>query len=436
MDQTTLIIGVFVGVVALALISEIAFEKFRIPEQIILMLIGVILAHASIVSGATIDSIVSIAPTLGTFVLGLIILDAGLGMKAYDMLIRSPRVLGLAALEPIVGATVLAFLMHFVLGWPLIYGAIFGSLLGSLTPDVMVPLLRNMHIEEGQQNSMILDSVYDVVTSIIVFEALFGIATSSSVNLGGAISELALAFLVGMAIGLLGGFAWVLGALKRVKEHQYLTTLGAAFAVFLVSQLLGGNGFLSILIFGLIIGNYNESYRRVLGGIVYGAMLGRVSEELKKVLRISNHKTVESLRAAQKEITFITKAFFFVYLGLIFKATAYTVALGIVISFVLLGVEFFNVNIIRLQGDKRLYTLIEPRGISPIILSEIVYAYASSASGTPYLLNTIAQPLVSMTFVVIFTTIIIAVISGVILTDERVTHLKPATGMGEQLGQT
>jgi potassium/hydrogen antiporter len=421
--SSILVLGLLVGIIAIAVFAELLFHKLKIPEQIILLAIGLVIQYTGIISSTTHGYLVEIAPILGTFVLGLILLDAGFGMKAYDMLVRSPKVFVLSSLEPIVEGTALAIIMHYLLGWPWIYGALLGTLLASTTPEVIVPLVRGSLIDEGTQNTIILDSTYNGVTSIIAFEALFGIAQSSNLNLGAAVSGLVLAFLVGIVIGVVCGFAWVLFALKRITSHLYLITMAAAFGVYIASQLLGGNGFLSIILFGMVIGNYHESYRKVVSGVLYGTILGRLNEELKKVLRISNDSTVQSLRASQKEITFITKTFFFVYLGILVSFTTTAILIGIGLSFVLIGLEFLCVNASRVEANKKILSWVVPRGISPIILASTFYNYANTLATNPvpstFLLNNIAKPISSITFTVILTTIIVAVVSAVLLTGGR-----------------
>ena len=161
-DEATIAIGLLVGIIFFGIASELLFEKFRIPEQIILLLIGVAVRYANLIpnESSTLAYLDSIAPTLGTMVLGLVLLDAGLGMRAYDMLVRSPRVLLLALLEPITTALGFSTVMYFAFGWPPIYGAIFGALLASTT-GVVIPLLRSVKTDEATANTLILDCVYN-----------------------------------------------------------------------------------------------------------------------------------------------------------------------------------------------------------------------------------------------------------------------------------
>jgi cell volume regulation protein A len=435
------VLGLLSGIIVLAVIAEVLFHKLRIPEQIILLLFGVAIGYAGVISGTTHSYLLQVAPVLGTFVLGLILLDAGFGMKAYDILIRSPRIFAVASLDPIIQSVALSVIMHFLLGWPWLYGAMFGSLIASTTPEVLVPLVRAAGLDEATQNTIILGSAYNGVTSIILFEALFGIAQSSSVNLGAAVSGLVLAFLVGIAIGLISGLAWALVALKRITDHQYVITMAAAFGVYVGSELLGGNGFLSILVFAIMIGNYNESYRKVLSSVVYGVILGRVSERLRRSLRISNDSSVESLRRSQKEITFVAKTFFFIYLGILFNFTLSSVVIGVALSFMLVGLEYVSVNIVRLEANTKLLSFLVPRGISPVILVLTFYAYASNQLATApspaaAFINRIAQQMNSITFTIIFSTIIIAVVSAVLLTGGKSARQEKKRGNGEELSES
>lgn len=410
-DTSTLVIGLLVGIVTIGIASEILFHKFKVPEPIVLLSIGVLIQYSNIIPGQlnTLAYLRSIAPIIGTIVLGLVLLDAGLSMRAYDMLIRSPKVMMLALLAPITTAIVFSGLMYFIFGWPLIYGAVFGSLLGSTTGEVIVPLLRSINTDEGTSNTLILDCVYNSVTTIVVFQILLGFASSSSLNFAVAAGSVASEFLFGAVVGVLAGFAWTIVALKRIHEHQYLITMAAAFAVYLGSQAIGGNGFLSLLLFGMVIGNFNESYRKVLGTAVYGSIMGNLSKELGNVLKISDDTSVTKLRTAQKEITFVSKVFFFVFLGLISEIFAKYIIFGVLFAFLLFGLKYIDVKALRMKENTKLIALVGPRGITPIILAT---EFATATSN-----QSIVTPMISMTFVIIFTTIAASVIFGVVFSS-------------------
>ena len=67
-DEATIAIGLLVGIIFFGIASELLFEKFRIPEQIILLLIGVAVRYANLIpnESSTLAYLDSIAPTLGT----------------------------------------------------------------------------------------------------------------------------------------------------------------------------------------------------------------------------------------------------------------------------------------------------------------------------------------------------------------------------------
>ncbi|MHB1907469.1 MAG: cation:proton antiporter domain-containing protein [Nitrososphaerales archaeon] len=420
-DESTLIISLLVSIVALGIISEIMFHKFRIPEPIVLLTLGLLIQYSGIIPGGqgTLDYLRSIAPILGTIVLGLVLLDAGLGMRAYDMLVRSPKVLALALLEPITTALGFSAIMYLAFGWPLIYGAIFGALLATTTGEVIVPLLRSIKTDEGTENTLILDSVYNSVTTIVIFQVLFDFVSSpTSLSFSSSLASVASAFVFGAIVGVLAGFAWTLIALKRIKEHQYLITMAAAFAVYLGSQAIGGNGLLSILLFGMVIGNFNESYRKVLGTVVHGTVMGTLSNELGNVLKISDDDSVKNLRNTQKEITFISKVFFFVFLGLIFVFEGKWLIFGVIFAFLLFALKYLDVKIVRPNANHKVVALVGPRGITPIILSAEFAAWAQASKSSSFQ-TFIAEPLLSMTFVIIFTTIAAAVLFAVVFAQDK-----------------
>jgi cell volume regulation protein A len=154
-----------------------------------------------------------------------------------------------------------------------------------------------------------------------------------------ALTTIAEDFGVGIATGILLGIAWVyiLHFLQKQK-FTYVLTLGLIFVTYTLSTRLGGNGELSVLIFGIILGNYY--------------LLRRLTKH-----RMSINSLQKQLGTFQEEISFLMETLFFVFLGLTFVINPAVIlsnlATAVVVVAVLLGVRYVATSVSTFRSEMR-----------------------------------------------------------------------------------
>jgi cell volume regulation protein A len=206
-----------------------------------------------------------------------------------------------------------------------------------------------------------------------------------------AIGSVGAAFGVGILVGLSLGVAWIV-ILERIKgkPNAYMLTLAMLFLTFVVATNLEGNGALSALFFGLIIGNSRHIAKRL---------------KFRTTISIDN-----SVRDFHSQISFLIRSFFFVFTGLLFSLSSFTsVLFGLLLSVTFLGIRFVVVKMASVKSELGNYgtlmTVMFPRGLAAAVLASIPLT-----SGVPG-----SQFFPEIAFIVILATIIITTVGVAVL---------------------
>ena len=200
-----------------------------------------------------------------------------------------------------------------------------------------------------------------IVIALVILEVM---TVGTTGDIGPSIAKaIGMRFLIGLGIGAAAGFAW-LGVLTFIEGELYddILTLAFLFLLYLAVESLQGSGAISALVFGLILGN----------GMDFARFL-----RTKRTIEI--HKTMMKFHS---QISFIVKAFFFAYLGLMITFDEPSIIVpSIILSLVLLAVRFIVVPAIsigkkRMLANTGILATMLPRGLSSAVVAEVVAASA------------------------------------------------------------
>jgi cell volume regulation protein A len=395
------VIAFFVAavIIILGFLGEEFFKRTSIPDSIFLLLFGVLLGP--IFQLFAHEELLAIVPYFAALALIIILFDGGLNMSIYEAVKSSSRALVLAISGWILNVLLTTALCKVLLGWRLLDGLLMGSIIGGGSSIIVIALIRKVKTTKEVETVLSLESILtDVLCTVGAFTAI-NILLSGEVSLGTALGSIGIAFGVGILVGLGFGVAWlvILEKLKG-KPNAYMLTLAVLFLTFVVTTNLGGNGALSALFFGLIIGN---------------------SRPIAKLLKFRTTVSIDdNVRNFHSQISFLIRSFFFVFTGLLFSLSSFTsVFLGIFLSFAFLGIRFIAVKMTTLKSElheaETLMTIMFPRGLAAAVLASLPLTML----GPSY------QVFPEIAFIVILTTIIITTV-GVAVLKKR-TSRSPLT---------
>jgi len=360
-DVEHALVLVFVGLlVFLAHLFVALFERTRVPDVLYLILIGVVVGPVlGIVSPEDFGKVGGVFTTIALVV---ILFEGGL-----ELSIESLRSSYRATIIITVASFTAMFLLttvvaHWVAGIPISYAVFVGAVLATPAPAVVIPLIRQLDLEQSTRTTLTLESPLGEALGIIVALTVLDYLRASQVQVGLMIGQLLSSFLVAVLIGGLGGFFWSV-LLHRIRElrHAIFTTPSFIIVLFGITEFLGYSGAMAALTFGVTLGN--------VGTLDLPWMSQRFN------LTPLVHNEIE--KSFFGEIVFLIKTFFFVYLGLSVRLTDYGVlGIALLLSAALLVGRLLSARLSTSRKrtplrDASVIGVMIPRGTAAAVLASI-----------------------------------------------------------------
>lgn len=391
--------------------GEVLFRKTKIPDVLWLIVAGILLSVFGIVDISSFDSV---APYFTAFVLLYLLFESGINTDIREFLKTAPRGLMLSVLSFIFTMGVIT-LIAWLLGFSLVLSLLLGSILGGISSAVVIPALKGMDLKESTKLSLIFDSSFSDVLCILVTVTIIDVVTlgglTSSISGFDITKEILSSFLIAIAIGLVCAFAWNNMLQRRIHDHILTLTLGFMLLVYSFTQVLGANGAIACLVFGLILGN-TKKIERIIQAEEEVVGTKRKSKDVKKAQAPSamQHVVTKHSKEVYAELAFVVKVLFFVYFGLFLDFSSYVV-------FLYGGLFFLGILLLRplavylsfpkttTRFDANILATLIPKGLAPAVLVQLpVQAGIPGAEGIVGLV--LATVLISIVFGMLFTVLI------------------------------
>ena len=348
----------------LSYISNLFYTKTRIPDIVWLLGFGYLLGP--VLGFFEIETFMSIFPLLILVTVSIFSFDTGINVDISSVMRTAIKALFLSmttflAVTFIVGLSV-SFLFpdQFEILEGLLLGAMIGGLGGISVTGILDQLRTLIPFIEDEGTVLNLESTLSDPIKVVACVTLIRMIMSPGLTLEDVFKDIVFTFTVSVLFGLAVGLLWaeVLNFLWG-RPFNYMMTVAALFPVYIASETVAGTGGgpITALAFGLTITNYRY-----------------ISKRLGSNRRVRIDK--KRIREFNMEITFLIKAFFFVYLGLTVELSMeYTlIALGIVALMLIIrymvasGVgSLLNFTV----GETVLSRIIFLQGTSALVLSEL-----------------------------------------------------------------
>lgn len=348
------------AIIAIGFLANLLFKKTGLPDTLFLIVIGIILGPVFLVFPR--EEMLPITPFLTTLTLMVILFEGGLNMEIFKVISQSFRAAILAILYVLAASAFISLFGHFVLNLGWLEALMLGPLTAGTSSVVIIPLISKLKVNEEVGVTLSLESTITDVFNIVLVITLLQIYLGGSMDIQQTASTIVARFAVGILLGFLIGVAWikVLGIVKK-QEYTYMLTIAALILCYVASELLGGSGALTALLFGLVLGNYKEVYH-----------IFRGKSDLSFMIEMG-----KNLKNFQGEIAFLIRAFFFVFLGLIYIPNwlgvlyaGIIVAVNLVFRYAAVTISTFKSN---MYEYKKLMTLMCGTGLANATLSIMIY---------------------------------------------------------------
>lgn len=373
-----IVFGLPAALLLLAFAANRLSKLSRVPDVIVLLLIGILLGPVlHWVHPETFEGVIHV---LGTLALMLILFEGGLELQLRRAMRYFPAGALLALVSYGLSFYLIALVSKALLHLPWNDCLLLGAALGCTSGSVVIPALQQMVAPESVKITLTVEASLGEVLAVIMVDSLLSVSESQSLIAGLAAAfshHIVIAFLIGIA----AGFAWSRIWPKLVgMPYTNIVNLGVVLGVYASGVYFGGSGLLTVLIFGVTLGNVKQTPHMMRQGA--------------------------RMAAFHAEVTFLVRSFFFVLLGVVAKFVSRKYVLPIlgILAAVLLA-RFLAVQLSRWavrdatrKQTELLYWML-PRGLVTAVLAlEIVDARGQIFGFLPALAFTIV--LASNLFVV------------------------------------
>lgn len=336
------------------------FDKTKIPNVLLLLLIGIVIGPVSGV--ITSDFFGELGSVFTTITLIVILFESGsvLNFKEIKKAIGSATVLTMVNFFVTVVLT--SYISQWVLNLDVLSSIFIGAIVGGTSSAVVIPMVKQLKMGEKSSSILILESALSDVLCLVVGLALLDGIAIGVVSVEMVLSKMWKAFVFAIAIGLVSGFAWsaLIGRIRSVKNSMF-TNLAFVFILYGVVELLSLNGGIAVLSFGILLGNIEGVSK---------------SKGFRKIFTFDSMGFNPNEKDFFSEIVFIMQTYFFVYVGISIQfgslsiyATGFFIVL-LIILFRIPGAFFLTGGGIS-KPEKTIMSVMTPKGLVPAVLASL-----------------------------------------------------------------
>lgn len=361
----------FVGVsiiLILGFLAEFLFQKTRIPDVLLLLLIGLAIGPYGL-EYVMPDSIVSIVPIFTTFALVFLLFDGAFNISLVSLLKNLTPSMGLTLFNFCLSSITITGIL-LIIGFPWMLALLTGFILGGTSSAFVIPIIKQLKIKQKLYSLLTFESALTDVLCIVSVLTMIEIIRLGNIDLQTTFTTLTNLFAVAAGIGIIGGILWYMLSIKVIKQHNYMITIAYLLLLFVLTEYLGGNGAIAGLFFGLFLKNSQEISSIVKSILTRRAAGKKIFIQKDLGIAVVNH-TEESF---YNQISFPLKTFFFVYIGMMIDfSNTKALLIGGVISVALLFVRRADILFTRkmTHREKSLINSIFARGLAAAAIAQV-----------------------------------------------------------------
>lgn len=382
------------------------FSKRRVPDVLLLVLVGIVIGP--VLGLVKPDMLGSFGMIFSSVTLVFILVDSGLDIHIDDLRRYWLGMVQVTSCSFVVSMLTAAMVAHYValLDWRA--SLLLGSMVAGTGAAIVIPMIRQMKVSAQTRTVLTLESAISAVFCIVVSLAFiegFKLGHISFVRVSGNVLA---SFFMALLLGVVGGIGWS-GLLRRVRRRQNSMFLTPAFifVIYGFTEALGYSGAIAALAFGIVLGN--ASYFE----------LSFLRKFYKR--RLPNMQSLEDTeKLFFKEMVFILKTFYFIYIGISIPFTDKMALLyGLIIAAAIFVARLILIQIVghkNTSTDRWIVSIMMPKGLVSAVLGSMPMQINQAAG---YDVIPYASRIQCMVYSIIFFSIIICSIM-VLLSRRRI----------------
>lgn len=356
MAATDELLVLLAGIMLLGFVGEIAFKKKRIPDMLLLLLIGIIIHYTGIIPAVYLSLMRDLLGFVGTVALIFIVFGGVLKVDLLKFGNSVPKGIAMAAADLIFVIGILTPVLYYFFKIPFLDSLLLAAVLSENSVTFILPLIARVKLNEGIKRIIEVETIMNSVMNIIVVLLVLSAMNHQVSPVGlagylfGSISE---ALVMGGVIGII----WLIILRQNQTPHYYIATIAMLFVLWGISGYLGASAILTVFVFSVIVSN---------------------SLPISKIVRISGIISTETLTYFNQEITFFVMTLFYVYIGILVNVLDFRgLIIAIALIAILVPIRFLEVSTVHgvtgwFKGDSLIISTFVQRGSTVIVLAGVL----------------------------------------------------------------
>lgn len=348
MAEASLIVALIGFILIAGAFLKHSSQKKGYPLTLILLLLGILLGPITgIFTPGAAENQVAVTSFI-TLALILVLFDTGSQIKIRSLFrnFAGPTMFGLLSVLLTIGIVAVPF--KFLLGLDWILAILFGSFLASTDLTILGPVLSNIKLKPKISEYLELESTLNTVISAVLVIVLVNLIESpvtakATTIIGEGLQTLLYHIFVGVGLGVLFGFL-ILWSIRHMtlEELPHIIMIGALFASYAITEILGASGIATALAVGMVFGN-------------------------------SKYKLPNIIKSFGGELELILVTFVYVILGAIIDFTILksVIVLALILIAAVYLARYGALRVTNKENAKynRFYLISSPRGITCAVLT-------------------------------------------------------------------
>ena len=294
-----IIIAALATIIIISHFLNIFSDKTGVPSVLILILFGMLLQLDQVwFNFEIIDKSIQkpLLKMLGTGGLILILLEAALDLKFNKTMISSSiKAFISGSMGLIFTALIGAYILQY---WfkdlNFLAGLFFATPLAILSSAIIIPSTHTF--PEDKKSFLIYESTFSDVLGLLMFEILLGVFAHGNISSSKIIGELGLSIIFSIGISII-----LIYVFQKIKSTTKLFLLFAILMLlYSIGHALKLSALLIVLIFGLILNNYEAVFKGVLSKFINHDSVNNIQDGFKIIIQ---------------ESAFVVRTFFFIVFG-------------------------------------------------------------------------------------------------------------------------
>ena len=337
----------------------VLFKKKRVPDVLLLMIIGLIIGP--ILHLVDVNNLGNAGTFFSSITLVFILFEGGT-----DISIKTLKDSWKSIMRITFPSFIFSVLIVGAIGWWFLElsvnaALLLGAILGGTATAVVIPLVRQLNLQEDTKTILILESAITVVLCIVVGLAFLETFNYGSLDVFRVLGKIISSFVMATFIGIAGGIIWssLLEKVRTVQNSIFLTP-AFVFIIYGISESMEFSGAISALAFGIVIAN-TEYFEFPF---------------LKKYHKGKMEKLNPKEKSFFSEVVFLLKTFFFVYIGISIPFDNFmALAFGAIITLALFIMRLILTRVVVSKKtktfDKAVISSMIPKGLAAAVLAAL-----------------------------------------------------------------